>query len=102
MEENCIDEKSIKASGCDDTATNTGASNGSIELFKSALKHPLEAVVCLFHLFLVDDLKILSDLQRNASMVLFVGYTYLLYQSYPYIGSNIRTCEFWRNVPRKA
>ncbi|GBM70183.1 hypothetical protein AVEN_26062-1 [Araneus ventricosus] len=55
MEENCMDEKSIKAFGCDGTATNTGASNGSLELFKNAFKHPLEAVGCLIHSFLEDD-----------------------------------------------
>ncbi|GBN28554.1 hypothetical protein AVEN_222921-1 [Araneus ventricosus] len=81
VEENCIDEKSIEAFGCDGTATNTGASNRSIELLKNASKHPLEAVVCLSHLFLEDDLKIHSSLQRIAFMVLFIGYTYVLYQS---------------------
>ena len=50
MKENCIDEKTIKALGCDGTATNTGASNGSISLFENALKHPVQAVVCLLHL----------------------------------------------------
>ncbi|GBN92511.1 hypothetical protein AVEN_44879-1 [Araneus ventricosus] len=33
MKENCIDEKSIKALGCDGTTENTRASNGSISLF---------------------------------------------------------------------
>ncbi|GBN86271.1 hypothetical protein AVEN_64255-1 [Araneus ventricosus] len=39
-----IDEKSIKAFGFDDTETDAGAFNGSIELFKNALKHLLDAV----------------------------------------------------------
>ncbi|GBM12375.1 hypothetical protein AVEN_211561-1 [Araneus ventricosus] len=87
MEGDYIDEKSIKAFGFDGTETDTGACNGSIELFKNALKHSLEAVVCLFHLFLEDDLKIHATLQRNAFMVLFVGYSYALYQSQPFVGS---------------
>lgn len=50
MKENCIDAKTIKALGCDGTASNTGVSNGSIALFENALKHPVQAVVCLLHL----------------------------------------------------
>lgn len=50
MKCNCIDETTIKALGCDGTSTNTGVSNGSIVLFESALKHPVQVVICLLHL----------------------------------------------------
>lgn len=50
MAESSIDLKTIKAIGCDGTATNTGTYNGVITLFEKSIQHPLQAVVCLLHL----------------------------------------------------
>lgn len=50
MKEACIDKKTIKALGCDGTATNTGVSNGAIVIFERALKQPVQVVVCMLHL----------------------------------------------------
>ncbi|GBM99568.1 hypothetical protein AVEN_139809-1 [Araneus ventricosus] len=81
MDENYIDEESIKSfGGLPKRYWDTF--NGSIELFKNALKHPLEAVVCLFHLTLEDDLTSFTS-EKCFYMVLFVGYTYIYAQKYP-------------------
>lgn len=48
-EEKTVDLKTLKAIGCDDTATNTGTSNGVITLFENKLQQPLQVIVCILH-----------------------------------------------------
>lgn len=50
MRDNSIDSTTIKALGCDGTATNTGVLNGAVLLFERELKHPVQIVICMLHL----------------------------------------------------
>ena len=67
MKQSFIEEITIKAVGCDGTSSNTGIYNGAVLLFENALKHPVQAVVCLPHLNELQLMKVLIYLNGPTS-----------------------------------